>query len=164
MTTGIIRQVIGPTLDIEFPAGQLPNILNAVKVEDKNGGINLMAEVSMHVGGNIVRCIALSSTEGLIRGLKATDTGAPITVPVGDKTLGRVLNVLGEPIDGLEAIETDQLSSIHKSPPAFDQQETKATIFETGIKVIDLLCPYPKGGKVGLLAGLAWVSRLSSWS
>lgn len=154
MTQGIIKQVIGPTLDIEFPSGQIPNILNAIKVQDEAQGINLTAEVSMQIGENRVRCIALSPTDGLVRGMVATDTGAPITVPVGPETLGRVFNLLGEPIDELEPLpKVLPRASIHQAPPSFEAQEVKTSLFETGIKVIDLICPFPKGGKVGLFGG-----------
>lgn len=154
MATGKIKQVIGPMMDIEFPRENLPNILNAIKIKDETRGIDITAEVAMHLGDDIVRCIALSSTDGLIRGMEAQDTGAPITVPVGPKTLGRIFNLLGDPLDNLGPIENSNLtSSIHKAPPAFEDQETKTSIFETGIKVIDLVAPFPKGGKVGLFGG-----------
>lgn len=154
MNTGKIKQVIGPTLDIEFPPDQSPNILNAITVKDEGRGINLTAEVAMQLGDNTVRCIALSSTDGLVRGMEAIDTGAPITVPVGPATLGRLFNLLGQPIDELGAIQEDAPTSpIHKAPPSLEEQETKVSLLETGIKVIDLLGPYPKGGKVGLFGG-----------
>ncbi|MBA2368754.1 MAG: F0F1 ATP synthase subunit beta [Candidatus Protochlamydia sp.] len=153
MAEGKIKQIIGPTLDIEFPPGELPNILNAIRVIDEVQNKELIAEVAMHLGDNIVRCIALSSTSGLVRNAKAIDTGAPITIPVGRKTLGRLFNVLGEPIDNLGSIEDPETSPIHKDAPPFEDQETEALLFETGIKVIDLLCPYLKGGKVGLFGG-----------
>lgn len=151
---GFIKQIIGPTVDIEFPPGQIPNILNAIKIHDEARGINLIAEVAMQIGENCVRCIVLSPTEGLVRGMPAIDTGAPITVPVGRKTLGRVFNLLGEPLDEQGPLAEDDLfSSIHQPPPPFEAQETKTSIFETGIKVIDLIAPFPKGGKVGLFGG-----------
>jgi F-type H+/Na+-transporting ATPase subunit beta len=151
---GRVKQVIGPTVDIEFPPGELPNILNAITITDEKHDINLVVEVAMHTGENIVRCIALSSTDGLVRGLEAVDTGAPIQVPVGKQTLGRIFNVYGLPLDQLGPIPDETLKeSIHKAPPSFEDQETQTTIFETGIKVIDLLAPYPKGGKVGLFGG-----------
>lgn len=153
MATGIIRQIIGPTIDVEFPAEEFPNILNAIKIHDKERNIDVVAEVAMYLGNNLVRCIALSSTEGLVRGMEAIDTREPITVPVGPKTLGRIVNLLGEPIDNLGPIVSTTTSSIHKPPPAFEDQEIKVSIFETGIKVIDLVCPFPKGGKVGLFGG-----------
>lgn len=154
MTKGKLKQVIGPTLDVEFPQDMLPNILNAIKIQDKEKNIDVTAEVAMHLGENLVRCIALSSTDGLVRGMEASDTGAPISVPVGPQALGRLFNLLGDPIDQLGPIpESTPRGSIHKSPPPFEQQETKTAILETGIKVIDLLAPYPKGGKVGLFGG-----------
>lgn len=154
MATGTIRQVIGPTLDIEFPEDQIPNILNAIEIKNAEHGINLVAEVSMQLGDGMVRCIALSSTEGLTRGMQAVDTGAPVQVPVGPKTLGRIFNLLGEPLDHLEPLDKDvPRASIHKAAPNFEDQEIQITLFETGIKVIDLLEPYPQGGKVGLFGG-----------
>lgn len=154
MTQGTVKQIIGPTIDIEFPVENFPSILNAIKIQDTEKGIDVTAEVSMHMGDNIVRCIALSSTDGLVRGMQAVDTGAPIQVPVGPETLGRIFNILGKPIDGLAPIDENvKTSSIHKSPPPFEDQETKTLIFETGIKVIDLIAPYSKGGKVGLFGG-----------
>ncbi len=153
MATGKIIQIIGPTIDVEFPENGSPDILNALTIKDPKRGIDVTAEVSLSMGDNIVRCIALSSTEGLVRGMEVVDTGAPITVPVGPQTLGRVFNLLGTPLDGLEPIEKGPTSSIHKNPPAFEEQATQSTVFETGIKVIDLICPFPKGGKVGLFGG-----------
>lgn len=153
MAEGVLKQVVGPTIDVEFPPKALPNILNAIKIVDKEKNIDLTAEVSMHLGENLVRCIALSSTDGLVRGMKATDTGAPISIPVGPPTLGRLFNLLGQPIDNGPKLEKMKVSSIHKAPPSFEDQETKTSILETGIKVIDLLEPYPKGGKVGLFGG-----------
>lgn len=154
MAHGIVKQIIGPTLDIEFPPDESPDILNAIKIVDKERNIDLTAEVAIHLGDNTVRCMALSSTDGLVRGMEAIDTGGPITVPIGRHTLGRIFNLLGEPIDGLEPIPADTMrASIHQQPPAFDQQESKSEQFETGIKVIDLLAPYSKGGKVGLFGG-----------
>lgn len=153
-TKGSIKQIIGPTLDIEFPQGQIPSILNAIKVTDEVRGIDLTVEVAAQIGDNTVRCIAMSSTDGLIRGMEAIDTGSPIMVPVGEITLGRVFNVLGDPIDNGEPISADVVrSSIHAPPPDFESQETKTAVFETGIKVIDLVGPFPKGGKVGLFGG-----------
>jgi F-type H+/Na+-transporting ATPase subunit beta len=152
MAVGKVKQVIGPTVDIEFPPEHLPQILNAVKI--KAEGIDLTAEVSMQLGDNMVRCIALSSTEGLVRGMEAADTGAPITVPVGPATLGRIFNLLGDPIDQLGPLKgTKATSSIHQDAPPLQDQETKTMLFETGIKVIDLISPFPKGGKVGLFGG-----------
>lgn len=154
MTEGILVQVIGPTIDVEFPPGKLPNLLNAVRIQDREKHIDLTSEVVIHLGENRVRCIALSSTDGLIRGMKAIDTGAPIAVPVGKDTLGRIFNLLGDPIDQEGSLPDGiQRSPIHRPAPTFEEQETKTLVFETGIKVIDLLTPYPKGGKVGLFGG-----------
>lgn len=152
--TGIVKQIIGPTIDIEFEQENLPNINNAVVIKDEKKNIDVVAEVAMQIGDNTVRCISLSSTEGLVRGMIATDTGAPITVPVGKETLGRIFNSLGQPIDKLGDISKDAPHlPIHRPAPALDQQITKAALFETGIKVIDLLSPFLKGGKVGLFGG-----------
>ncbi len=152
--TGRIIQVIGPTVDVRFEPELLPPINNALKIEDPERGIRLTVEVALHIGDEIVRCVAMSSTDGLVRGMGAVDTGGPITVPVGRQTLGRVFNLLGEPIDeGAPVPEPDKRLPIHRAPPAFDEQETVASIFETGIKVVDLLAPYLKGGKIGLFGG-----------
>lgn len=159
MSEGKVVQVIGPILDIEFPAGQLPNIFNAVNIQGEyvmsgeKYTIDIVAEVAMHVGDNTVRCVAMSSTDGISRGMKAVDTGDPIKVPVGPGTLGRIMNVLGKPVDYKGDIKTEETSVIRKRPPAFSEQSTRTEMFETGIKVLDLLCPYPKGGKVGLFGG-----------
>jgi F-type H+-transporting ATPase subunit beta len=151
---GKVVQVIGPTVDCEFPSDSLPNILNAIKIQDQERKIDLTVEVAIHTGDNIVRCVALASTDGLVRGMKAVDTGAPISVPVGETSLGRLFNLLGLPLDGKGDIPagTKRLP-IHRAAPAFDEQVTKVEMFETGIKVIDLLEPYAKGGKVGLFGG-----------
>jgi len=148
---GIVTQVIGPVLDIKFPNGHLPGLLNAIKVE--NGDRTITLEVAQHIGDDVVRCIAMSGTDGLVRGAKAVDTGAPITVPVGDACLGRIFNLLGEPIDEQPAPVTEERWPIHRQPPAFDEQESTTEILETGIKVVDLICPYAKGGKIGLFGG-----------
>lgn len=154
MNEGILKQVVGPTIEVEFPLNKLPGILNAIKIIDPQKKINLTAEVVMHLGDGLVRCIALSSTDGLVRGMKAIDTGAPIQVPVGKNTLGRIVNLLGDPIDELGPIpETTPRGSIHTPPPSLEEQNTSYELFETGIKVIDLLSPYLKGGKVGLFGG-----------
>ncbi|CUI17258.1 ATP synthase subunit beta [Candidatus Protochlamydia naegleriophila] len=153
MAVGKVKQIIGPTLDIEFPPGELPKVLNAIKIIDKERQLELTAEVAMHLGDNVVRCVALSSTDGLVRGIEAVDTGAPITIPVGRNTLGRLFNVLGDPIDQDGPVLDAETSPIHKDAPTFEDQDTQAALFETGIKVIDLLCPYLKGGKVGLFGG-----------
>ena len=149
---GKITQVISAVLDIKFPDGKLPDILNAITI-DRGNGETLTAEVSQHLGDDTVRCIAMGSTDGLIRGMEAVDTGAPISVPVGEKTLGRIFNVLGEAIDNKPAPEGVEYMPIHRKAPAFEEQSTQTEILETGIKVVDLLCPYRKGGKIGLFGG-----------
>ena len=148
---GKITQVIGAVLDIKFPAGQLPEIHDAINIEGPNG--LLVVEVSQHLGDDTVRCIAMGSTDGLVRGMEAQATGAPITVPVGEKTLGRIFNVLGQPIDDVAAPKDVEYLPIHRKAPAFAEQSTDTEILETGIKVVDLLCPYQKGGKIGLFGG-----------
>lgn len=156
MNTGRIISITGPVVDVEFERGQLPEILNALKVKKvtENGQtIDLTLEVSNHLGDNTVRCIAMSSTDGLTRGSSAVDTGAPISVPVGEITLGRVFNVLGEPIDEAGDVVSPVNNPIHRQPPKFDELSTQAEMLETGIKVIDLLAPYAKGGKIGLFGG-----------
>ncbi len=151
---GHIIQVIGPTVDVRFEPERLPKILNALLIQDEKAGIDLTVEVALHIGDEVVRCVAMSSTDGVTRGMPVRDTGGPITVPVGRQTLGRVFNLLGNPIDeGAPVKEPDKRLPIHRSPPAFDEQETVARIFETGIKVVDLLAPYAKGGKIGLFGG-----------
>ena len=148
---GTVVQIVGPVLDIRFEEGQLPNLLNAIEIEHE--GRSLTVEVAQHIGDNVVRCIAMSSTDGLVRGLKAVDTGSPITVPVGDQCLGRIFNLLGEPVDNLPAPEGAERMPIHRQPPAYDEQESSTEILETGIKVVDLIAPYAKGGKIGLFGG-----------
>ena len=148
---GTVIQVMGPVLDIRFPDGQLPNLLNAIHIPI--GEKTLVAEVAQHIGDNVVRTIAMSSTDGLQRGIEAIDTGAPITVPVGDECLGRVFNLLGQPIDNKEAVQGSEQWPIHRAAPSYEQQEPATEILETGIKVIDLICPYAKGGKIGLFGG-----------
>ncbi|TMQ67114.1 MAG: F0F1 ATP synthase subunit beta [Candidatus Eisenbacteria bacterium] len=151
---GRIIQIIGPTVDVRFEPELLPPINNALKIENPDKGIRLTVEVALHIGDEIVRCVAMSSTDGLVRGMAAVDTGGPISVPVGRQTLGRVFNLLGEPIDeGAPVPEPGKRLPIHRAPPAFDEQETVTRIFETGIKVVDLLAPYAKGGKIGLFGG-----------
>jgi len=151
---GKIVQVIGPTVDCVFPSGSLPDILNAIKIKDESKDINLTVEVASHVGDNIVRCVALASTDGLVRGMEALDTGAPISVPVGEVALGRIFNLLGETIDDKGDVPADtKRLPIHRAAPSFEEQVTTVEMFETGIKVIDLLEPYSKGGKVGLFGG-----------
>ena len=149
--TGKIVQVIGPVVDIRFRPENLPSIRNAIKIEA--GDHEMTAEVAQHIGDDIIRCIAMSSTDGLVRGMTCIDTGAPIEVPVGDEVLGRMFNVLGEPIDGLGPVNAKKYMPIHREAPAFADQTTGSEILETGIKVIDLLCPYSKGGKIGLFGG-----------
>ena len=150
--TGKIVQVIGPVIDIRFDAENLPSIKNAISIQ-LSDGTKMTAEVAQHIGDDVVRCIAMSSTDGLVRGMDCEDTGAPIEVPVGDEVLGRMFNVLGEPIDGLGEVKTEKKMPIHREAPTFAQQQTQNEILETGIKVIDLLCPYAKGGKIGLFGG-----------
>jgi len=150
--TGRVIQITGPVVDIEFPAGELPSIYNAVEIERK-GQDPLVAEVQQHLGNNWVRAVAMTTTDGLARGVDAKDTGAPITVPVGESTLGRVFDVLGKPIDGKDPVKAETYLPIHRGAPAFDQQSTEVEVFETGLKVIDLICPFKKGGKIGIFGG-----------
>ena len=149
--TGTVVQVIGPVLDIRFADGSLPDLLNAIEVE--HNGRKIVAEVAQHIGDDVVRCIAMSSTDGLERGISAVDTGGPITVPVGDACLGRIFNLLGEPVDDMPAPEGMERWPIHRPAPSYDEQESTTEILETGIKVVDLICPYAKGGKIGLFGG-----------
>ncbi|MGI6066212.1 MAG: F0F1 ATP synthase subunit beta [Bacillota bacterium] len=161
MAIGIVKEVIGPVVDIEFPAGQLPDIYNAVTIdsedqvieEAKARGIKITLEAMQHLGNNSVRCVALSSTDGLQRGMTAKDTGGPIKVPVGRETLGRMFNVIGEPIDEMGPCPAKDYLPIHRPAPEFEELEPSTEILETGIKVVDLLAPYSKGGKVGLFGG-----------
>nr|YP_009393727.1 ATP synthase CF1 subunit beta [Caloglossa beccarii]ARW62289.1 ATP synthase CF1 subunit beta [Caloglossa beccarii] len=148
---GSVIQIIGPVIDIEFPAGKLPKVFNALKLKGPNEIIT--CEVQQLLGDNKVRAVAMSSTEGLKRGTEVTDTGQPITVPVGIPTLGRIFNVLGEPVDNLGKVQSTDSLPIHRNAPSFTQLETKPSIFETGIKVVDLLAPYRRGGKIGLFGG-----------
>ncbi len=148
---GRVTEVKGPVIDVRFDEGTLPEILSALEIEV--GSRKLTAEVAQHVGDNVVRCIAMSSTDGLVRGTKAVDTGRAISVPVGEQTLGRIFNVLGEPVDEKPAPESAERWEIHRPAPAYDEQATSTEILETGIKVIDLICPYAKGGKIGLFGG-----------
>ncbi len=150
--TGKIVQVIGPVIDIRFSSENLPAIRNAIHIQLQDGK-EMTCEVAQHVGDDIVRCIAMSSTDGLVRGMTCIDTGNAIEVPVGDEVLGRMFNVLGEPIDGLGEVKATKKMPIHREAPTFAQQQTSSEILETGIKVIDLLCPYSKGGKIGLFGG-----------
>jgi F-type H+-transporting ATPase subunit beta len=155
MSHGKITQVIGPVIDVEFPIGQLPAIYNALqmKVSTEAGSTTLVAEVQSHLGNNRVRSVAMDGTEGLTRGMDVLDTGSPIKVPVGTPTLGRILNVLGQPVDNAGPVHAESHWSIHRPAPSIEQQSTDQEIFETGIKVIDLLAPYSKGGKIGLFGG-----------
>ena len=148
---GKVTEVIGPVIDIRFKDGELPQILNAVEID--NNGKRLVVEVAQHIGDNVVRCIAMSSTDGLVRGTDAVDTGKSISVPVGNETLGRIFNVLGEPVDELPPPETKEKWEIHRPAPSYEEQESTTEILETGIKVVDLICPYAKGGKIGLFGG-----------
>ena len=148
---GTVIQVMGPVLDIRFPDDHLPQLLNAIEIP--NGDKVIVAEVAQHIGDNVVRTIAMSSTDGLQRGVVAIDTGAPITVPVGDECLGRVFNLLGQPIDNKEVVSGADQWPIHRPAPSYEQQQPATEILETGIKVIDLICPYAKGGKIGLFGG-----------
>ncbi len=149
---GKITQIIGAVLDIKFDAESMPNLYNAIKIQRQNGE-ELIVEVAQHLGDDVVRCISMGATEGLVRGMDAIDTGNPISVPVGEKTLGRMFNVSGDPIDEKEAPEGAPSWSIHRQAPKFEEQSTETEILETGIKVVDLLCPYQKGGKIGLFGG-----------
>ncbi|MFM7110197.1 MAG: F0F1 ATP synthase subunit beta, partial [Planctomycetota bacterium] len=153
--TGRIVQVIGSTFDAEFAGGHLPEIYNALHVESEVKGVKvrLTGEVQQQLGGSRVRCVALGSTDGLARGMSVIDTGAPVTVPVGEATLGRVFNLLGDPIDGRGPVSRDETRAIHKAPPSLSDITPKTEVFETGIKVIDLLTPLVRGGKAGLFGG-----------
>ncbi|MCK5227560.1 MAG: F0F1 ATP synthase subunit beta [Desulfobulbaceae bacterium] len=153
---GKVVQVIGPVVDVEFAADQLPNIMNSLSVSNKaisDEEGNLIIEVAQHLGDNVVRCIAMDQTDGLVRGQTATNSGAPITIPVGHPTLGRIMNVVGRPVDGLGPISSDKTAPIHKPAPSFTDQDTEVNVLETGIKVIDLLVPFPRGGKMGMFGG-----------
>ena len=150
-TLGTVIQVMGPVLDIRFADGQLPELLSAIEIP--HGDNTIVAEVAQHIGDNVVRCIAMSSTDGLQRGAEAVDTGAPIRVPVGEECLGRVFNLLGQPIDNKPAVQGAETWPIHRSAPSYEEQEPATEILETGIKVVDLICPYAKGGKIGLFGG-----------
>ena len=149
--TGTVIQVMGPVLDIRFADERLPELLSAIEIP--HGDQTIVAEVAQHIGDNVVRCIAMSSTDGLQRGVEAIDTGAAISVPVGEECLGRVFNLLGQPIDEAGAVEAKEHWPIHRNAPAYDEQEPATEILETGIKVVDLVCPYAKGGKIGLFGG-----------
>ncbi len=152
MATGTVTQILGPVVDVEFPSDQLPEIYNAVEI-DGGDGHRLVLETQSHLGNDAVRTVAMSSTEGLRRGTKAVDTGKPIAVPVGPETLGRIFNVIGEPVDEKGPVKTDKTSPIHRPAPSFEEQATSIEMFETGIKVIDLIAPFTKGGKTGVFGG-----------
>ncbi|HUJ74574.1 MAG TPA: F0F1 ATP synthase subunit beta, partial [bacterium] len=152
---GHIVQVMGPVVDIRFDQGMLPEILNAIRIETKSGGKvgQLICEVQQHLGEDTVRTVSMGSTDGLARGMEAVDMEKPISVPVGEAVLGRILNVTGDPVDEMGPIKTETFRSIHQNPPPYDEQVTETNMFVTGIKVIDLLCPYARGGKIGLFGG-----------
>jgi F-type H+-transporting ATPase subunit beta len=152
---GTIAQIFGPVVDVRFEPGNLPNIFNAVAVTDEALGIDLVLEVAQHLGNDVARCVAMASTDGCRRGMAATDSGAPITVPVGDGTKGRIFNLLGRPLDEVARGAMPETDSwpIHRPAPSFEDQEAISEVFETGIKVVDLLCPFAKGGKIGLFGG-----------
>jgi len=152
---GRVTQIIGSTFDVEFPEDQLPEIYNALVVDEtvNNIHVKLTGEIQQHLGGGRVRCVALGSTDGMVRGMEASDTGSPVSVPVGNETLGRVFNLLGEPIDGRGEVKTAEKWPIHRSPPPLEELSSKTEVFETGIKVIDLLTPFVRGGKAGLFGG-----------
>ncbi len=156
MTAGKLIQVMGPVVDVEFPEGDLPAILTALNmtnptIDDRED--NLVVEVAQHLGDNVVRCIAMDVTDGLVRGMKVKNTGKPIMMPAGDPTLGRLLNVVGRPVDGLGPVKATEFLPIHRHAPGFDEQDTSVKVLETGIKVIDLLVPFPRGGKMGMFGG-----------
>ena len=156
MNTGRIVQVIGPVVDVAFAEGQLPSIMNAIAITNptiNDTEDNLIVEVAQHLGDNVVRCIAMDITDGLVRGMQARDTGAPISVPVGPECLGRILNVVGRPVDGLGPVNAKHTMPIHREAPTFLEQDTSVHVLETGVKVIDLLVPFPRGGKMGMFGG-----------
>ena len=156
MNIGTVVQVIGPVVDVEFAEGKLPNILTALTITNKaidDTEDNLIIEVAQHLGDNVVRCIAMDVTDGLVRGMPVKDTGAPIMVPVGEAGLGRIINVVGRPVDGLGPIVTDKKMPVHRPAPSFLEQDTTVHVLETGVKVIDLLVPFPRGGKMGMFGG-----------
>ncbi len=153
MRVGKVLEVVGPVVDIKFESEKLPEINNAVKVEDAERKIDLVVEVAQHLGDDVARCVAMATTDGLVRGMTAKDTGAPIKVPVGKACLGRLFNLLGNTLDKLGDVEADDYMPIHAEPPSFEEQMPVTEVFETGLKVVDLLCPFAKGGKVGLFGG-----------
>jgi F-type H+-transporting ATPase subunit beta len=151
--TGQVITVVGPVVDVRFSTESLPEIYNAIEIRDASRGVDLVCEVAQHLGDDVVRTIALASTDGLVRGMDAVDTGAPISVPVGEETLGRVFNVLGKPIDNGAPVTRERTLPIHRQPPTFDEQSTKVELLQTGLKVVDLMIPFNKGGKIGLFGG-----------
>ena len=153
MKKGEVVQIIGPVVDVRFPPGDLTPIRNAIKIEDKKRNISLVAEVAQHIGNDTARCVALAPTDGLVRGMKVIDTGGPISVPVGPEVLGRIFNLLGEPLDTIGEVKTKERYPIHRQAPSFEERESTTEVFETGLKVVDLLAPFAKGGKVGLFGG-----------
>jgi F-type H+-transporting ATPase subunit beta len=156
MSAGKLIQVMGPVVDVEFPEGDLPEILTALNITNPaidDTEDNLVVEVAQHLGDNVVRCIAMDVTDGLVRGMKVRNTGKQIMMPAGDPTLGRVLNVVGRPVDGLGPVNATEFLPIHRHAPAFDEQDTSVKVLETGVKVIDLLVPFPRGGKMGMFGG-----------
>jgi F-type H+-transporting ATPase subunit beta len=150
---GEVVQIIGPVVDVRFPPGNLTPIRNAIKIEDKKRNISLVAEVAQHIGNDTARCVALAPTDGLVRGMDVIDTGGPISVPVGPEVLGRIFNLLGEPLDTIGEVKTKERYPIHRQAPSFEERESTTEVFETGLKVVDLLAPFAKGGKVGLFGG-----------
>ena len=159
---GIVTQIIGPVLDIRFAEGELPALRNAITIQHREQVIT--AEVAQHIGDNVVRCIAMNSTDGLVRGMEAVDTGAPISVPVGEECLGRIFNLLGEPIDHGAPVKAGERWAIHRPAPSFEDQQGATEILETGIKVVDLICPYAKSARSGCSAAPASAKPSSSWS
>ena len=156
MNEGKLIQIIGPVVDVEFGDGELPEILTALLISNpaiSDVEDNLVVEVAQHLGDNVVRCIAMDVTDGLVRGMPVKNTGNPIMMPVGDPGLGRVLNVVGRPVDGLGPVETEEYYPIHRPAPSFEEQDTSVNVLETGVKVIDLLVPFPRGGKMGMFGG-----------
>ncbi|MBW7943412.1 MAG: F0F1 ATP synthase subunit beta, partial [Candidatus Kuenenia stuttgartiensis] len=150
---GQIVQVIGPVVDVRFQPGKLPPIKSAVSINDVKKKISVVAEIAQHLGNDTARCIAMSSTDGLVRSMEVLDDGGPISVPVGKEVLGRIFNLLGKPIDTKEDFEAKNYLPIHRAPPSFEERETTTTVLETGLKVIDLLAPFARGGKIGLFGG-----------
>ena len=153
MKKGEVVQIIGPVVDVRFPPGDLTPIRNAIRIEDKKRNISLVAEVAQHIGNDTARCVALAPTDGLVRGMEVIDTGEPISVPVGPEVLGRIFNLLGEPLDTIGEVKTKERYPIHRQAPSFEERESTTEVFETGLKVVDLLAPFAKGGKVGLFGG-----------